>query len=175
MIIPFGDLVPVIPKSAFIAPSVDIIGDVTLGEESSLWFGTVARGDMHFIRIGSRTNIQDNCTIHVTTDLYPTIIGDEVTIGHNAIIHGCVINDRCLIGMGAIIMDNVEIGSGALIGGGAVVTPGTRVPPRSLYAGVPAKLRREVTDAEYTEIIERAQHYVNFARRYLAEGHLPQP
>ena len=175
MIIPFGDQTPIIPDSAFIAPSVDIIGDVTVGEEASLWFGTVARGDMHFIRIGRRSNIQDNCTIHVTTDLYPTIIGDEVTVGHKAIIHGCVINERCLIGMGAIIMDGVEIGSGSLIAAGAVVIPGTRVPPRSLYAGVPARLRRKVTDAEYNHNLDSAQHYVDYARRYRSDGHLSGP
>ena len=175
MIIPFGDLAPIIPDSAFIAPSVDIIGDVTVGEEASLWFGTVARGDMHFIRIGPRSNIQDNCTIHVTTDLYPTIVGAEVTVGHNAILHGCVINDRCLIGMGAIIMDGVEIGSGALIAGGAVVIPGTRVPPRSLYAGVPARLRRKVTDAEYADILDSAELYVEYARRYRNAGQLTRP
>ncbi len=175
MIIPFGDQVPIIPDSAFIAPSVNVIGDVTVGEEASLWFGTVARGDMHFIRIGPRSNIQDNGTIHVTTDMYPTIVGAEVTVGHNAILHGCVINDRCLIGMGAIIMDGVEIGSGSLIAAGAVVTPGTRVPPRSLYAGVPARLRRQVTDAEYADILDSAQLYVDFARRYRDAGELTWP
>lgn len=175
MIIPFEDHHPVVAESAYLAPSVDVIGDVTIGAEASLWFGTVARGDMNFIRIGDRSNIQDNCTIHVTTDLYPTIVGHEVTVGHNAIIHGCIIGDRCLIGMGAVIMDDVEIGDGSLIAAGAVLTPGTKVPPRSLFAGIPAKFRREVTAAEYDDIVERAQHYIDFALRYRAQGHEQRP
>ena len=170
MIYTFNGKTPIIPLSAYLAPSVDIIGDVILGDEASLWFGTVVRGDMHHIRIGRRTNVQDNCTIHVTTDIYPAVLGDEVTVGHNAIIHGCVIANRCLIGMGAVIMDGVEIGEGSLIAAGAVISPGTVVPPRSLFAGVPGKQRREVTDAEYDEIIERAQHYIDFSRQYKAAG-----
>ena len=168
MILPFDGHRPVILASAFVAPSADVIGQVELGAEASIWFGAVARGDMHHISIGRRTNIQDNCTIHVTTDLYPTEVGDEVTVGHGAIVHGCVIASRCLIGMGAVIMDGVEVGEGALIAAGAVVVPGTQVPPRSLYAGVPAKFRRAVTAAEYAEIVERAELYVQYAQRYLA-------
>ena len=170
MIYPFEGKSPVVPISAYLAPSVDLIGDVTLGDETNIWFGSVVRGDMNHIRIGQRTNIQDNCTVHVTTDLYPTLIGDEVTIGHNALIHGCVIGNRCLIGMGAIIMDGAEIGEGSLIAAGAVISPGTIVLPRSLYAGVPGKYRREVNDAEYEEIVARAQYYIDFAQRYKAAG-----
>ena len=122
---------------------------------------------MHYIKIGSRSNIQDNCTVHVTTDVYPTVIGDEVTIGHNVIIHGCEIEDRCLIGMGSIIMDGAVIGSGSLIGAGALVSPGTVVPPNSLVVGLPGKVVRETTEAERTETIERSQHYIDFSRKYM--------
>ena len=167
MISDFEGKSPNIDSSCFIAPGVDIIGDVSIGRDSSVWFGSVLRGDMHYIKIGSRSNIQDNCTVHVTTDVHPTIIGDEVTIGHNVIIHGCEIEDRCLIGMGAIIMDGAVIGSGSLIGAGALVSPGTVVPPNSLIVGLPGKVVRETTEAERTETIERAQHYIDFSRKYM--------
>ncbi len=166
MIKSFQDKHPQIPHSCYISESVDILGDVVLGEEVNIWFGTVIRGDMNFIRIGSRTNIQDNATIHVTTGTAPTVIGSEVTVGHNAIIHGCTIEDRCLIGMGSIILDNAVIGEGSIIGAGALIPPGHVVPPRSLYVGLPAKRIREVTQAEYDDIVERAQHYINFAGKY---------
>jgi carbonic anhydrase/acetyltransferase-like protein (isoleucine patch superfamily) len=166
MIRDFDGKSPSIDKSCFIAESADVIGDVTLGESSSIWFGTVARGDMHYIKIGARTNIQDNCTIHVTTDINPTIIGDEVTVGHNVIIHGCTIEDRSLIGMGAIIMDGAIIGEGSLIGAGALISPGTIIPPRSLVVGLPGKIVRATTDEELDEVIDRAQHYIDFAKKY---------
>jgi carbonic anhydrase/acetyltransferase-like protein (isoleucine patch superfamily) len=145
---------------------VDLIGDVTLGENVSLWFGTVVRGDMHHITIGNRSNIQDNSVIHVTTDISPTRIGDEVTVGHNAIIHGATIEDRCLIGMGSIIMDDVVVGEGSIVGAGAVVPPNMIIPPRSLVVGLPAKIVRQTTDEELEMIIERAQHYIDFSQEY---------
>lgn len=163
---PFRDKSPEIPDSCYISESVDIIGDVIMGEEANIWFSSVVRGDMNFIRIGARTNIQDNCTVHVTTDTAPTIIGSGVTIGHNAIIHGCTIENNCLIGMGAIIMDNAVVGEGSLVGAGAVVPPNLIIPAKSLVMGLPAKVIREVTDSEYTEILERAQHYIDFAAEY---------
>ena len=150
----------IIPDSCYISESVDLIGDVTLGENVSLWFGTVVRGDMHFITIGNRSNIQDNSVVHVTTDISPTRIGEEVTVGHNAIIHGATIEDRCLIGMGSIIMDDVVVGEGSIVGAGAVVPPNMIIPPRSLVVGVPAKIVRQTTDEELEMIIERAQHYI---------------
>ena len=168
MIISYNGHTPVIPGSVFLAPSVDVIGDVTLGEEASLWFGTVVRGDIHYIRIGHRTNVQDNCTVHVTEKLYPTIVGDEVTVGHNVILHGCVVHDRCLIGMGAVVMDDVEVGEGSLVAAGAVVTPGTKIPPGSLYGGVPARHLRPVTTEEFQEIVDRAEEYRQMARKYQA-------
>jgi carbonic anhydrase/acetyltransferase-like protein (isoleucine patch superfamily) len=166
MIKKFRGKFPIIPDSCYISESVDLIGDVTLGENVSLWFGTIVRGDMHFITIGNRSNIQDNSVIHVTTDVSPTRIGDEVTVGHNAIIHGATIQDRCLIGMGAIIMDDVVIGEGSIVGAGAVVPPNMIIPPRSLVVGLPAKIVRQTTDKELEMIIERAQHYIDFSQEY---------
>ena len=170
MLLPFRDKTPIVPPSAFVAPSADIIGDVQLGEQTSIWHGSVIRGDMHHITIGARTNIQDNCTIHVTTDRYPTIVGAEVTVGHNVLLHGCVIHDRVLIGMGAIVMDGALVEEGAFIGAGALVSPGTVVPARTLWTGLPAKYRRAVTDDEYQEILDSAQHYIEFAAEYKALG-----
>ena len=155
-----------IPDSCYISESVDLIGDVTLGENVSLWFGTVVRGDMHFITIGNRSNIQDNSVVHVTTDISPTRIGSEVTVGHNAIIHGATIEDRCLIGMGAIIMDDAVVGEGSIVGAGAVVPPNMIIPPRSLVVGLPAKIVRQTSDEELEMIIERAQHYIDFSQKY---------
>lgn len=166
MIKKFRGKSPIIPDSCYISESVDIIGDVTLGENVSLWFGTVIRGDMHHITIGARSNIQDNSVIHVTTDISPTRIGDEVTVGHNAIIHGATIEDRCLIGMGSIIMDDVVVGEGSIVGAGAVVPPNMIIPPRSLVVGLPAKIVRQTKDEELEMIIERAQHYIDFSQEY---------
>jgi carbonic anhydrase/acetyltransferase-like protein (isoleucine patch superfamily) len=166
MIKKFRGKSPIIPDSCYISESVDLIGDVTLGENVSIWFGTVVRGDMHHITIGNRSNIQDNSVIHVTTDISPTRIGDEVTVGHNAIIHGATIEDRCLIGMGSIIMDDVVVGEGSIVGAGAVVPPNMIIPPRSLVVGLPAKIVRQTTDEELKMIIERAQHYINFSQEY---------
>ncbi len=166
MILPFRNKKPVIPDSCYVSESVDIIGDVILGEETSIWFGTVIRGDMNYIRIGKRTNIQDNSTIHVTTATAPTIIGDEVTIGHNALLHGCTIEDRCLIGMGSIIMDGAIVEEGSIVGAGALVTPGTIIEKGSIYVGSPAKFFRKVDQAGYENILRSAQHYIDFATKY---------
>ena len=166
MIKKFRGKSPVIPDSCYISESVDLIGEVTLGENVSLWFGTVVRGDMHFITIGNRSNIQDNSVVHVTTDISPTRIGDEVTVGHNAIIHGATIEDRCLIGMGAIIMDDSVVGEGSIVGAGAVVPPNMIIPPHSLVVGLPAQIVRQTTDEELEMIIERAQHYIDFSQKY---------
>ena len=166
MIKKFRGKSPIIPDSCYISESVDLIGDVTLGENVSLWFGTVIRGDMHHITIGARSNIQDNSVIHVTTDISPTRIGDEVTVGHNAIIHGATIEDRCLIGMGSIIMDDVVVGEGSIVGAGAVVPPNMIIPPRSLVVGLPAKIVRQTKDEELEMIIERAQNYIDFSQEY---------
>ncbi len=166
MIKKFRNKSPITPESCYVSESVDIIGDVEFGDEVNIWFGTVIRGDMNFVKIGARTNIQDNSTVHVTTNIAPTIIGTGVTIGHNAIIHGCTIEDNCLIGMGSIIMDEAIIGEGSLIGAGAVVPPNMIIPPQSLVVGLPAKIVREVNESETEEILERAQHYIDFANEY---------
>ena len=170
MIKPFKKKFPIIPDSCYLSESVDIIGDVTLEEEVNIWFGTVIRADMNYIKIGKRTNIQDNCTVHVTTDIAPTIIGNGVTIGHNAVIHGCKIEDNCLIGMGSIIMDKAIIGEGSFIGAGAVIPPKMEIPSRSLVVGLPAKIIRPVNDTEYAEILDRAQHYIDFASEYKTQS-----
>ena len=166
MIKTFRGKSPLIPDSCYISESVDLIGDVTLGENVSVWFGTVVRADMNFITIGNQTNIQDNSVIHVTTDVSPTRIGDKVTVGHHAIIHGATIEDKCLIGMGAIIMDDAVIGEGSIVAAGAVVPSNKIIPPRSLIVGLPAKVIRRTTDEELEMIINRAQHYINFSQEY---------
>ncbi len=169
MICWFKDKYPQIAPSVFVAPNATVIGDVVVGEHSSIWFGTVVRGDVNHIRIGSHTSVQDNSVIHVTTAKYPTVIGDEVTLGHRVLIHGCIVGSRCLIGMGAILMDGVEIGDESLVAAGAVVTPGTRVPSRSLVRGFPARVVRELSDEEVAEIERLARHYANLASWYLGE------
>ena len=158
---------PTIPKSCFIEETGVVLGDVVMGEDCSVWFHAVVRGDVHYIRIGDRTNVQDLCMLHVTHDTHPLIIGSDVTIGHNVILHGCTIKDRVLIGMGAIIMDGAVIGEESVVGAGALVTEGTIVPPKSLILGSPAKVKRPVTEHELAWINESAENYVNYARQYL--------
>jgi gamma-carbonic anhydrase len=167
-ILPFGGKLPVIGAGVYVAPNAVVIGDVTLGDESSVWFGCVVRGDVGWIRIGKRTNIQDVSVVHVTGGLANTTIGDDVTVGHRAILHGCTVGDGCLVGMGATVMDNAVVGEGSLIGAGALVTPGTRIPPRSLVLGAPAKVVRPVKDHEAKMGIVGAEHYVALARAYLS-------
>ena len=166
MLLEFNNKKPQISKSSFIAENTTIIGDVKIGENSSIWFGTTIRGDMNYISIGNRTNIQDNSIVHVTTNIAPTIIGNGVTIGHGAIIHGCTIEDNCLIGMGSIIMDEAIVKEGSMIAAGAIVTPKKIVPKNTLMVGTPAKPIRNLTEEEYDEIIERAQHYIDFSKNY---------
>lgn len=160
---------PTVPKSAFVEDTAVIVGDVVLGEESSVWFNSVVRGDVHYIRIGHRTNVQDLCMLHVTHDTHPLIIGDDVTIGHRVVLHGCTIKDRVLIGMGAIIMDGAVIGEDCVVGAGALVTEGTIVPPKSLILGSPAKVKRPVTKEESEWIRESAENYIRYAKTYLGE------
>lgn len=162
----FGDAAPKLAADTWIAPSADVIGDVHLGAGSSVWFGTVIRGDVFHIRIGDLTNIQDNSVIHVTTDKYPTLIGNGVTVGHKAILHGCKIEDGCLIGMGAIVMDRAVIGEGAFVAAGALVSEGTVIPPRTLAMGIPARPKRELTDEEVERLGWAASHYKNMAATY---------
>jgi carbonic anhydrase/acetyltransferase-like protein (isoleucine patch superfamily) len=168
MIAPFGEHTPVIDPTAYVPEAAVVIGDVVIGPESSLWFHTVVRGDMHPIRIGARSNVQDNATIHVVGGRYGTVLGDDVTVGHNAILHGCTVEDGVLIGMAAVVLDAVVVGAGSLVGAGALVTPGTVIPPRSLVLGSPAKRVREVNEAERERLRTAAANYVELARRYRA-------
>ena len=169
MIRTYRGITPTIPKSVFVEETAVVIGDVVIGEESSLWFHAVVRGDVHYIRIGSRTNVQDLSILHVTHDTHPLVIGNEVTIGHHVVLHGCTIKDRVLIGMGAIIMDGAVIGEDSVVGAGALVTEGTIVPPKSLIFGSPARVKRPVTDKELGWIKESAGNYVRYARDYMAD------
>ena len=161
---------PQLGRHVFLAETCAVIGDVIIGDESSVWFSTVIRGDVMPIRIGARTNIQDGTVIHVTSGAFGTTIGDDVTVGHAAIIHACTIEDHCLIGMGSTILDGARIGRGSLVGAGALVTPGTDIPPNSLVLGAPAKVKREVNAKEREQIEYGCAHYVELARRYLAES-----
>jgi carbonic anhydrase/acetyltransferase-like protein (isoleucine patch superfamily) len=144
-----------------------VIGDVVVGETSSVWMNVVVRGDVHRIRIGQRTNIQDGTVVHAMRDTHPTTIGDEVTIGHGALVHGCTIEPRCLIGMGAIILNGAVIGSDSIVAAGALVTEGFVVPPRSLVMGSPGKVRRSLTDAEVASILDYAARYVTYRLDYM--------
>jgi len=169
MIRTYQGVKPTIPKSAFIEETAVIVGDVVIGEESSVWFHSVVRGDVHYIRIGNRTNVQDLSMLHVTHDTHPLMIGDDVTVGHHVVLHGCTIKDRVLIGMGAIIMDGAVIGEDSVVAAGALVTEGTVVPPKSLILGFPAKVIRPVTDKELAWIRESAENYVRYAKEYMAD------
>jgi carbonic anhydrase/acetyltransferase-like protein (isoleucine patch superfamily) len=164
----FAGKTPVLGKGVFVAENAAIIGDVVIGDESSIWYATTVRGDVMPIRIGARTSIQDNTVIHVTSDFSGTTIGDDCTIGHAAIIHACTVEDFCLIGMGSILLDGARIGTGSLVGAGALVTPGTVIPPGSLVIGSPAKVKRPLNDKEREQIRYGAAHYVELARAYLA-------
>jgi carbonic anhydrase/acetyltransferase-like protein (isoleucine patch superfamily) len=164
----FGGVRPQLGRGVFLAETAAVIGDVVIGDESSIWYGTVVRGDVMPVRIGARTSIQDGTVIHVTSGFSGTVIGDDCTVGHAAIIHACTVEDFCLIGMGAIVLDGARIGRGSLVGAGALVTPGTDIPPGSLVLGSPAKVKRPVSDKERAQIEEGARHYVELTRRYLA-------
>jgi carbonic anhydrase/acetyltransferase-like protein (isoleucine patch superfamily) len=161
---------PALGRDVFVAETCAVIGDVVVGDESSIWYGTVVRGDVMPIRIGARTSVQDNTVVHVTSGFSGTTIGDDCTIGHAAIIHACTIEDFCLIGMGSIILDGARIGRGSLVGAGALVTPGTDIPPNSLVLGSPARVKRPIDTKEREQIAYGAAHYVELARRYLAEA-----
>jgi gamma-carbonic anhydrase len=166
----FGGRAPRLGADVFLAETATVIGDVEIGEGSSLWWSAVARGDVGTIRIGKRTNVQDLTMIHVTGGKADTTIGDEVTIGHRVVIHGARIDDGCLVGIGAILLDLCIIGEGSVVGAGALVTPGTKIPPRSLVLGVPARIVRPLRDDETRMGREGAERYLELVRRYRAEG-----
>lgn len=174
MVQKFQNYTPKIGENVFIAPSADVIGRVELGDDSAVWFGAVIRGDVNHIKIGARSNIQDLSMVHVThykledmSDGYPTIIGDDVTVGHRVMLHGCTIEDACLIGMSATILDGAVIGKESIVGAGALVTKNKVFPPRSLIMGSPAKVIRELSDEEVAELYASASRYVTFKNEYM--------
>ncbi len=167
MIKPYKDIHPQVHPTVFIAETAAVIGDVVIGEDSSIWFHTVVRGDEHYIRIGKQTNIQDLCQVHTTEGKFPVTIGDQVTIGHKATIHGCTIGNQCLIGMGAILLDGCKVGDGSVVAAGSVVREGSKVPPRTLVAGVPAKPVRELRDKNLKRILHASEHYMNLKKDYM--------
>lgn len=162
----FKGVLPKLGHGVFLVDSSEVIGDVIIGAQSSLWFNVVVRGDVNFIRIGARTNVQDGSVIHVTHKQHPTVIGDDVTIGHNVTLHGCRIGNRCLIGMGAVIMDGVEIADDVLIAAGSLVTPGSSIPAGTLYAGAPARFKRTLTAAEILDLKQSAANYLHYVKGY---------
>ena len=158
---------PIIDKSVYVADNATIIGDVTIGEDSSIWFNVVVRGDVNFIRIGDRSNIQDGSIVHVTHQKHATKIGDDVTVGHSVTLHGCTVGNTCLIGIGSILLDGVEIGDSYLVAAGSLVVPSTQIPPGSLVMGQPAKVVRSLTQLEQTDLVRHAANYVGYAQKYL--------
>jgi carbonic anhydrase/acetyltransferase-like protein (isoleucine patch superfamily) len=169
MILTLAGRTPRIGGSVYIAPSADIIGTVELAEHSSVWFQCVLRGDIEPIRIGANSNIQDGSVLHTMIGA-PVTVGEWVTVGHRAVLHGCTIANHCLIGMGAVLLNRVRVGEGSIVAAGAVVPEDTVIPPRSLYMGVPAKFRREVTHQEQAFIRMHAEHYLQYKETYLAEA-----
>ncbi|HHD83495.1 MAG TPA: gamma carbonic anhydrase family protein [Campylobacteraceae bacterium] len=174
MILSYKGISPKTGKNCFLAPGADIIGEVTMGDDCSVWFGSVLRADVHYIRIGDRVNIQDLSMIHVThwknpdrSDGNPTIIEDDVTVGHRVMLHGCTIKKASLIGMSATILDGAVIGEESIVGAGALVTRNKIFPPRSLIMGAPAKVVRSLTEEEVTELYNSARRYVTFKNEYL--------
>ncbi|HYO64228.1 MAG TPA: gamma carbonic anhydrase family protein [Pyrinomonadaceae bacterium] len=170
MIRPFRGKRPQIHPTAFVEESARIIGDVVIGEESSVWFNAVVRGDVFHIRIGNRTNIQDGTVVHVTNGTHATVLEDEVTVGHNVTLHGCHVGRGSLVGMGSVVMDGARIGELSLVAAGALVSPGTVVPPRSLVIGVPARVKRRLTDEEVAGLSAYWQNYVEYTKQYKEES-----
>src|SRR5713226_4056381 len=166
MIRPFRGIYPQIHSTAFIAESAQVIGDVHVGEQASVWFGTVVRGDMFYIRIGDRTNVQDNCVLHTRTGEKPTILEEEVTVGHSATLHGCYVEHGSLIGIGSIVLDDARVGAQSLIAAGSLISPGTIIPPRSLVMGIPARVKRPLSEDEVAGLNAFWQNYVEFSRIY---------
>ncbi len=164
IILPVKGVSPQIPESCFIAPNATIVGDVIMGDDCSIWFNAVVRGDVNSIRIGNKVNIQDGACIHCTYQKTKTVVGNNVSIGHNALVHGCTVADNVLIGMGAIVMDNVTIGTGSIIAAGAVVLEGTQVPAGSIFAGVPAKKVKDISEELLKGEVERiANNYLMYS------------
>ncbi len=166
IILPYGEHQPKIADTAFVAPNTSVIGDVEIGDEASIWFGSTLRSDVMPIRIGARTSIQDGSVVHATDGWAPTLVGEDCVVGHKVILHGCTVGSRVLVGMGAILLDEVEVGDDVLIGAGSLVTARTKIPSGVLVMGSPAKVKRELTDAERASILDGAAHYVAKTRDY---------
>ena len=169
MIRPFRGVHPQIHPTAYVDPSAQVIGDVHLGEEASIWCNCTVRGDIHHIRIGDRSNVQDNSVIHVRNGTHPTILENEVTVGHSVTLHGCYVERGCLVGIGAILLDDVRIGELSLVAAGSLVSPGTIIPARSLVMGFPAKVRRPLTDEEVAGLEVFWKNYVEYTQEYRKE------
>jgi carbonic anhydrase/acetyltransferase-like protein (isoleucine patch superfamily) len=169
MIRAYRGTLPKVAASAYIDPSAQVIGDVTIGERSSVWPNASIRGDVNYIRIGEETNVQDNSVLHVEHDVYPLFLGDRVTVGHSVVLHGCIIEDECLIGIGAIILNGARIGKGSVIAAGALVPERMEIPAGSMVMGAPAKVRREVSEQEKERFRENAQNYVRYRAIYREE------
>jgi carbonic anhydrase/acetyltransferase-like protein (isoleucine patch superfamily) len=173
MIRPYRGILPRVHATVFIDDSAQVIGDVEIGEESSVWMTVVIRGDVHRIRIGRRSNVQDGTIVHVMKDTHPTTIGDNVTIGHAAVLHGCTIEDQCLIGMGAIVLNGVRVGTGSIVAAGTLLPEGAQIPPRSLVMGSPGKVRRELAERELADIQMLADRYVMYRLDYMSGVTVP--
>jgi carbonic anhydrase/acetyltransferase-like protein (isoleucine patch superfamily) len=165
----FRSIHPKVPSSSYVDISAQVLGDVTLGEHSSVWMNAVLRGDVHSIRIGNGTNVQDCAVLHGMKDLHPVLIGDRCTIGHNATVHGCTLEDDVLVGMGAIILNGATIGQESIIAAGALIPEGTQIPPRSLVTGLPGRIRRSLNDEDVELIRQYANNYLGYTRAYLNE------
>ncbi len=169
MIRSYQGITPVVPGSCYVDASAQVIGDVVLGEQASIWMNAVVRGDVNSIRIGAKSNVQDCAVLHGMRNLYPVIVGEMVTIGHNATVHGCVLEDAVLVGIGAVILNNARIGEGSIVAAGAVIPEQMMVPPNSLVAGVPGKIRRTLGDEDRKMILKYAQNYLDYTAIYLNE------
>ena len=171
MISQYKGTMPKMAKGVYVHPSAQVIGDVEIGKDSSIWCSAVVRGDMNYIRIGERTNVQDGSIVHVTSRLYPVIIGDDVVIGHRVVVHGSKIGNRCLIGIGAIVLDNVTIEDEVLVAAGSLVPENAKIPSRTLVMGIPAKPKRDLKPDEIKAIIDLAKSYLELKNHYIGQTH----
>lgn len=169
MLKPYKGILPRVPETAFVDDSAQLIGDVALGEHASVWMNCVLRGDVHYIRVGAHSNIQDLTVLHGMKEKWPVIVGDWVTVGHSVTLHGCVVDDRCLIGMGAIILNGAKVGAGSIIAAGTLIPEGAEVAPGSLWMGAPGKFRRILNAAEQEGILRYARNYLEYKEMYLKE------
>ena len=171
----FGNHHPAVSDTCYIDPSAQLIGDVTLGDHASVWMNAVLRGDVNSIRVGAQSNVQDCAVLHGQRHLYSVTVGELCTVGHNATVHGCVLEDAVLIGIGATVLNNARIGTGSIVAAGAVVPEHTVIPPRSLVAGVPARIKRQTTDEDLELILQYARNYLDYTAIYLAEARSTPP